>query len=98
MISRSLPKGAPLSLLIAFALLLPTLVLAADAGLRRVMARVRELAQQQARIRVDLTVARADAMHRIYQVLTPEQQSEMADLLERRRAKWEAWRELRDAE
>ena len=60
--------------------------------------RVRELAEQQAQIRADMTVARVDTMHRVYQVLTPEQQAELADLRERRRAKWEARQDAPETE
>jgi Spy/CpxP family protein refolding chaperone len=58
--------------------------------------RVRELADQEARLRADLTVARVDTMHRIQQVLTPEQQAQVAKLREQRMEKWKAWKDERE--
>jgi Spy/CpxP family protein refolding chaperone len=46
--------------------------------------KVRELADQQARLRAELTVARIDTMHRSLQVLTAEQQARLAKLREQR--------------
>lgn len=56
--------------------------LATDAGYS--IERVRELANQQAQLKSDLTVARIDRMHRVFQVLTPEQQAEMKAVREKR--------------
>jgi Spy/CpxP family protein refolding chaperone len=53
--------------------------------------KVRELADQQAKLRAELTVARIDAMHRTLQVLTPEQQAGMAKLREQHMAGKKAW-------
>lgn len=53
--------------------------------------RVRELADQQAKLTTQLTVARIDTMHRTLQVLTPEQQAELATLREQRIARKKAW-------
>jgi Spy/CpxP family protein refolding chaperone len=58
--------------------------------------RVRELADQEARLRADLTVARVDTTHRIQQVLTPEQQAQVAKLREQRMEKWKAWKDERE--
>jgi Spy/CpxP family protein refolding chaperone len=46
--------------------------------------KVRELADQQAKLRAELTVARVDTMHRSLQVLTAEQQAKLATLREQR--------------
>jgi Spy/CpxP family protein refolding chaperone len=46
--------------------------------------KVRELADQQATLRAELTVARIDTMHRTLQVLTDEQQAKVAKLREQR--------------
>jgi Spy/CpxP family protein refolding chaperone len=46
--------------------------------------KVRELADQQAKLRAELTVARIDTMHRSLQVLTAEQQARLAKLREQR--------------
>ena len=46
--------------------------------------KVRELADQQASLRAELTVARIDTMHRTLQVLTAEQQAKVAKLREQR--------------
>jgi Spy/CpxP family protein refolding chaperone len=46
--------------------------------------KVRELADQQASLRAELTVARIDTMHRTLQVLTSEQQAKVAMLREQR--------------
>ena len=46
--------------------------------------KVRELADQQANLRAELTVARIDTMHRTLQVLTAEQQAKIAKLREQR--------------
>lgn len=54
---------------------------------------VRNLADQQARLQADLTVARIDTMHRALQVLTPEQQAEMVKLREQRMEKRKAWKD-----
>lgn len=54
--------------------------------------RVRELADQQAKLRADLTVARMDALHRAQQVLTPEQQAEIARLRAQRMERMKAWK------
>jgi protein CpxP len=55
--------------------------------------RVRELADQQAKLNTELTVARIDTMHRTLQVLTPDQQAELATLREQRMTKKKAWME-----
>ena len=57
--------------------------------------RVRELADQQAALQADLTVARIDTMHQTLQVLTPEQQAEVVKLREQRMEKKKAWRDER---
>jgi len=57
--------------------------------------RVRELADQQAKLHADLTVARIDTMHRVQGVLTPDQQAEMAKLRVQRMEK-KAWRDERE--
>lgn len=44
--------------------------------------KVRELADQQAKLRAELTVARIDTMHRSLQVLTAEQQAKLSKLRE----------------
>ena len=49
--------------------------------------RVRELADAQAKLQADLLVARTETMHRIHQVLTPEQQAQWARLRDERRGK-----------
>ena len=54
---------------------------------------VRDLANQQARLQADLTVARIDTMHRALQVLTPEQQAELVKLREQRMEKRKAWKD-----
>jgi len=46
--------------------------------------KVRELADQQARLRAELTVARIDSMHRSLQVLTADQQARLAKLRDQR--------------
>ena len=46
--------------------------------------KVRELADKQASLRAELTVARIDTMHRSLQVLTAEQQAKLATLREQR--------------
>lgn len=46
--------------------------------------KVRELADQQAQLRAELTVARIDTMHQTLQVLTAEQQAKLAKLREQR--------------
>jgi Spy/CpxP family protein refolding chaperone len=46
---------------------------------------VRTLADQQAKLSADLTVARIDSMHRIRQVLTPEQQTKLAEMRAQRK-------------
>ena len=46
--------------------------------------KVRELADQQAKLRAELTVARIDTMHQSLQVLTAEQQDKLAKLREQR--------------
>jgi len=46
--------------------------------------KVRELADQQASLREELTVARIDTMHQTLQVLTAEQQAKVAMLREQR--------------
>jgi protein CpxP len=48
---------------------------------------LRVLADRQARLQADLTVARIDTMHRVHQVLTPEQRAELKALRDQRRAK-----------
>lgn len=53
--------------------------------------RVRELADQQAKLNAELTVARIDTMHRTLQVLTPEQRAELAKLREQRTERKKAW-------
>jgi protein CpxP len=53
--------------------------------------RVRELADKQAALNAELTVARVDTMHRALQVLTPEQQAEIAKLREQRMERTKAW-------
>jgi protein CpxP len=53
--------------------------------------RVRELADQQAKLNAELTVARIDTMHRTLQVLTTEQQTELAKLREQRLERKKAW-------
>ncbi len=53
--------------------------------------KVRELADQQAKLRAELTVARVDTMYRTLQVLTPEQQAEMAKLREQHMTRKKAW-------
>jgi periplasmic protein CpxP/Spy len=57
--------------------------------------RVRELADQQAKLQADLTVARIDAMYRVHQVLTPEQQAEVAKMREQRMEKKQARKDER---
>jgi Spy/CpxP family protein refolding chaperone len=44
--------------------------------------KVRNLADQQAKLRAELSVARIDTMHRSLQVLTAEQQAEIAKMRE----------------
>lgn len=51
--------------------------------------RVRELADAQAKLQADMLVARTETLHRVHQVLTPEQQAEWTRLRDERRAKWE---------
>lgn len=53
---------------------------------------VRTLADQQARLKADLTVARIDSMHRVQQVLTPEQKTKLAELRAERKDK-KNWKE-----
>jgi protein CpxP len=53
--------------------------------------RARELADQQAKLNAELTVARIDTMHRTLQVLTPEQRAELAKLREQRIEKKKTW-------
>jgi Spy/CpxP family protein refolding chaperone len=48
---------------------------------------VRALADTQARLQADMIVARTEAMHRVHQVLTPEQQAEWRTLHEQRQQK-----------
>jgi len=55
--------------------------------------RVRDLADEQAKLNAELTVARIDTMHRTLQVLTPEQQAELAKLREQRMTRKKAWLE-----
>lgn len=55
---------------------------------------VRTLADQQAKLSADLTVARIDSMHRIQQVLTPEQQTKLAGIRAQRKDK-QNWKEER---
>jgi protein CpxP len=45
--------------------------------------RVREAAAQQAQVRTDLTVMRTETMHKMFQVLTPEQKQKLAELRQR---------------
>jgi periplasmic protein CpxP/Spy len=52
--------------------------------------KVRELADQQAQLRAELTVARIDTMHRTLQVLTAEQQAKLAKLREQRMTRQKA--------
>ena len=52
--------------------------------------KVRELADQQAKLRAELSVARIDAMHRTLQVLTAEQQAEIAKMREQRMTRQKA--------
>lgn len=54
--------------------------------------RVRALAETQAQLMADKIVARTDTFRRVYQVLTPEQQAQLAELRAQRDAKWEARR------
>lgn len=51
--------------------------------------RVRGLAEAQAQRKADRIVARTETFHRVYQVLTPEQQAKFAELRAQRQAKWE---------
>lgn len=53
---------------------------------------VRALADQQARLKADLTVARIDSMHRVQQVLTPEQKTKLAELRAQRKDR-KNWKE-----
>jgi Spy/CpxP family protein refolding chaperone len=55
--------------------------------------RVRELADQQAKLNAELTIARIDTMHRTLQVLTPEQRAELGKFREQRMEKKKAWRD-----
>lgn len=50
---------------------------------------VRALADTQAKLQADMIVARTEAMHRVHQVLTPEQQAEWNTLREQRQQKWQ---------
>jgi periplasmic protein CpxP/Spy len=52
--------------------------------------KVRELADQQAKLRAELSVARIDTMHRTLQVLTAEQQAEIAKMREQRMTRQKA--------
>lgn len=51
--------------------------------------RVRTLADSQAKLQADMMVARTETFHRVYQVLTPEQQAEFAKLRAQRQERWE---------
>lgn len=51
--------------------------------------RVRVLADEQARLQADMIIARTETLHRVHQVLTPEQQAEWSALREQRQQKWE---------
>lgn len=51
--------------------------------------RVRTLADAQAQLQADMIVARAETMHRVHQVLTPEQQAQWNTLREQRQQKWQ---------
>jgi len=53
--------------------------------------RARALADQQAKLEADQIVARIDTMHRVHQVLTPEQQTKMKAAREQRMEKRKAW-------
>lgn len=51
--------------------------------------RVRALADEQGRLQADMIVARTETLHRMHQVLTPEQQAEWNTLREQRQQKWQ---------
>lgn len=55
--------------------------------------RVRALADEQARLQADMIVARTETLHRVHQVLTPEQQAQWATQREQRRDKWQERRQ-----
>lgn len=55
---------------------------------------VRILADQQAKLSADLTVARIDSMHRVQQVLTPDQQNKLSELRAQRKDR-KNWKEER---
>lgn len=50
--------------------------------------RVRTLAEEQAKLQTEMIVARTETLHRMHQVLTPEQQAEWQTLREQRQQKW----------
>jgi protein CpxP len=47
--------------------------------------RVRELADQQAKLRAELTVMRTETFHNIYSVLTPEQKQKLVEMKQQRK-------------
>lgn len=51
--------------------------------------RVRVLADEQAKLQADMIVARTETLHRVHQVLTPEQQAQWITLREQRQQKWQ---------
>lgn len=51
--------------------------------------RVREIAERQAQARADLIVMRTETMHKMLQVLTPEQKQKLADMRQRHQARSE---------
>lgn len=55
--------------------------------------RVRTLADTQAKLQADMVVARTETFHRVYQVLTPAQQEELAKLRAQRQEHWEMRRQ-----
>lgn len=57
---------------------------------------VRTLADQQAKFRAELTVARIDSMHRIQQVLTPEQRTKLMEQRAERKDRKDRKEERRD--
>ena len=58
--------------------------------------RAQALADAQARLHADRIVARTETFHRVYQVLTPEQQAKLAELRSAREAKWAERRRAAD--
>lgn len=50
--------------------------------------RVRTLAEAQAQLQADTIVARTETLHRVHQVLTPEQQAQWNTLRQQRQERW----------